>query len=1289
MKTMSKQDHENMSSRAAVSSFALLPSLDEKSNFSTWKFRLKLMLEEKQVAYVLSEGEKEKQKLAEFIRDDSRVKSLIAQCVSDRYIAIIKDGKTAREMLTLLENTFERKSVYNRLYLKRKLITIKCSEPLEAYFIKFLSIVDDLQAIDVKIDDEDKICYLLSSLPKEYDPVITSIETMATEKSLTFDFVKARLLDAETKIITSKDTTEREEGAFITCFTCGKPGHKSYECKGKTHEREPHRGRGRGRAAGRGRRAACGHPGRGRGQRSQAQEMSLVGKADVGFLASEYMFGLTDSSNITFIVDSGCTQHIISDQYESYLTNIKELQERVKIYVANGQYIESNKKGMLKFVYKNIKINIEALIVKNISYNLLSVNKIAEAGFHIKFNKTKAVLRNKNIVVICYTEGRLYKLNAQLCTETCNVSNNKSDDALSNIWHRRLGHLNRKGLGIMNLPISEKVCSPCIEGKATRAPFKPTLKPRSRRVAELLHSDIAGPTKNCGLNGEKYFMTVIDDYSHFCVVYPLVHKSEATEKLINYIIKLENETGNKVKRIRCDNGGEYTANRLKNFCNDKGINIEYTLPYTPQQNGVAERLNRTLCDKTRTLFAETNVPKSLWCEAIQCAAYQLNRSPSWAINFNTPCFMKNGHNDLSRLRVFGSKAWATIIPKQDKLSKRARATRMVGYSTVGYRLWNPENNTIIVSRDVIFDESDFQYKESKEEQLIQEKIDYEAQKTTETRDKEIRSTEHEITEGQEIQEEEEIEESLNSERNIGQEKKSRSGRIVKRPAHLEDYTSNIVICLSAAVPNSFEDAVNNTEWKQAIQKELQALEKLDTWEEMELPTGKKAIDTKWIFKQKEEGTKKARLVVRGFQQKKEDIFDSNYAPVARHSTVRMFISKALQEDLKINQLDIPTAFLNGKLKSEVYIKVPQGLKMKNSNSKIVLKLKRALYGLTESPKCWNETIDVFAKNNGFQRSEYDYCMYYKNDCWMLIYVDDILIIGNGDNIIKELKQRFNAKNLGEMKRFLGMEIQRREDTIIVKQTNMIEKIIQKFNMSDCKGMKTPMEINYNLQISENEEVLDVPYRELIGSLIYLTVTSRPDLTFAVSYLSRYLDRPTEQLWKASKRVIRYLKETKDKGLVFRRTTDNNLYGFSDADWAGDRIDRKSVSGGIILHGVNAIAWFSKKQSCVALSTAESEYIAAAATAQELVNLKGLSQHLKYKNDAILLVDNIGAISMSKSYENSKRTKHIDIRAHFLKDIVEKGIIAIEYVNSNDNLADIMTKSLCKDKFLKFRDQFMC
>lgn len=354
----------------------------------------------------------------------------------------------------------------------------------------------------------------------------------------------------------------------------------------------------------------------------------------------------------------------------------------------------------------------------------------------------------------------------------------------------------------------------------------------------------------------------------------------------------------------------------------------------------------------------------------------------------------------------------------------------------------------------------------------------------------------------------------------------------------------------------------------------------------------------------------------------------------------------------------------------------------------VLKLKRALYGLVESPKCWNETIDLFLKNRGFQRSEYDSCLYYKKDCWLVIYVDDILIIGKDKSIIEDLKAEFNAKDLGEIKRFLGMEVIRNSEEIAITQEGFINKILERFGMEECRGAQTPMEIQFNLLVEKNEEIIKVPYRELIGSLMYLTVTSRPDITFAVSYLSRYLDKPTTLLWTAGKRILRYLKETKGRRLIFRKSGDYNLYGYSDSDWGGDKTDRKSVSGAIIFQGNNPISWFSKKQNCVALSSAESEYIAAAATAQDLLNLKGIAKHLKMNAVAKLLVDNKGAIHMTKSFENSKRTKHIDIRVHFIKDLITKEIITIEYVETNKNVADLLTKSLCKEKLYFFIDNFL-
>ena len=404
-----------------------------------------------------------------------------------------------------------------------------------------------------------------------------------------------------------------------------------------------------------------------------------------------------------------------------------------------------------------------------------------------------------------------------------------------------------------------------------------------------------------------------------------------------------------------------------------------------------------------------------------------------------------------------------------------------------------------------------------------------------------------------------------------------------------------------------------------------------------------------------------------------------YAPVARMSSVRMLISKAVHEDLTIRQLDIPTAFLNGEVKSEIYIKLPQGLKTQSRNN--VLRLKKALYGMAESPRCWNEKIDQFAIQEEFNRSHYDYCLYYKYNCWLLIYVDDIILVGDVQSTIQGLKREFNAKDLGEMKMFLGMEIERGKDILTIKQTKLIEKILKRFNMEDCIGAWTPME--KNLQLQEKEEKIKVPYRELIGSLMYLTVTSRPDLAYSVSYLSRYLDKPSQQTWLAGKRILRYLKQTKARGLIFKKSKSKVLRAYSDADWAGDKNDRKSVSGSIIYYGQNPVTWFSRKQKCVALSTAESEYIAAAQTAREILNLIGIRRQLGEDDEAKILMDNQSAICMAKSFENSNRMKHIDISVHIIKDLVHKEIITVEFVSSNDNYADLMTKSLCKDKFYSF------
>lgn len=243
-------------------------------------------------------------------------------------------------------------------------------------------------------------------------------------------------------------------------------------------------------------------------------------------------------------------------------------------------------------------------------------------------------------------------------------------------------------------------------------------------------------------------------------------------------------------------------------------------------------------------------------------------------------------------------------------------------------------------------------------------------------------------------------------------------------------------------------------------------------------------------------------------------------------------------------------------------------------------------------------------------------------------------------------------------------------------------------MSECKTMETPMEFNFQGSEKSEKVLTNIPYRELIGCLTYLCMVTRPDICYATSTLSRYLDRPTEKLWNAAKRILKYLKKTSHMVLTYKKSSSNIIASFTDADWAGDKQDRKSVSGMAIYHGANLISWASKKQQAVALSSAEAEYTAAAMCTAELLYVKGLNEEFSGKCSAVLYCDSTSAIKMIQNYENTKRSKHIDIKVHFIKDIVAKNLISVKYMDTKENVADIFTKALCSVKFNYFRSKLL-
>lgn len=471
-----------------------LPKLKERCNFGLWKFRIKLLLEEKGLESVLGSEKVEK-------KDDAKARSIIVQCLDDKYIQIIKDCETAAEMISKLEDIFERKTVFNKLRLKRQLISMKCgaSEKLQDYYMKFDNLVGDLMAIGCKIDEMDQVCYLLSSMPLQYDNVITSIETISTEKTISIEFVKSRLLDAELKYC-QKETMAHESNnmptAFITCYGCGRKGHIIKDCHNNQNN---HRGRGmmRGRIRGRGQ-GVRRQFSRGRAYTTGTDERTLQDlrnnstETEVSTQESSWLFTANSfqedcnnfvnnvNDNISFIIDSGASENLIKDCYKKYMFDIKQVKE-IKIYIANGDYLIGKQRGKITVNCKNKILTIECLIVENLTYNLLSVRQLISRGFEVRFHEDLVSICKGNDVIYGKLKSRLYVINLD-------VSDKDKCLLTDTLWHKRLGHLNRKVLKILGLPVSEEMCNSCAEGKYSRRTLREARK-YTKQIGDLVHSD--------------------------------------------------------------------------------------------------------------------------------------------------------------------------------------------------------------------------------------------------------------------------------------------------------------------------------------------------------------------------------------------------------------------------------------------------------------------------------------------------------------------------------------------------------------------------------------------------------------------------------------------------------------------------------------------------------------------------------------------------------------------------------------------------------------------------------
>lgn len=515
------------------------------------------------------------------------------------------------------------------------------------------------------------------------------------------------------------------------------------------------------------------------------------------------------------------------------------------------------------------------------------------------------------------------------------------------------------------------------------------------------------------------------------------------------------------------------------------------------------------------------------------------------------------------------------------------------------------------------------------------------------------------------------------------------------------HNANAIMVAQTGDPNSVKEALAGpkaSEWRKAMEEEINSLYANNTWSLVDLPAGRKAISNRWVFKTKYDSDGiisryKARLVIRGCAQRKGIDYEETFSPVVRYTSIRMLLALAVKFDLQIDQMDAVTAFLHGELVEEIFMAQPEEF---SDGTNKVCRLNKSLYGLKQASRVWNNQLDGALKAMGFARCISDTCIYHKiqGDKILIVavYVDDLVILSNNATMKNELKRelhrQFHMKDLGTASHVLGMRITRdwKLGTISIDQAQYIRDVLTKFNMSDCNPVRTPADVNQRLSRdlcptddTKQGKLKDIPYQEAVGSLLFAAQISRPDIQFAVGAVSRFNHNFGKAHWVAVKRIMRYLKGTIDFKLTYSKK-DVGLRGYCDADWAGDEDDRRSTTGYVFTMQGAPISWNSKKQPTVALSTTESEYMAMASAAQEALWLRNLYRELTGEWRTIRIrCDNRGAICLSEKNSYQPRTKHIAIRHHFLREHVALNEIKFQHIETKLNVSDFLTKPMVSDK----------
>jgi transposase InsO family protein len=1220
-----------------------------------------------------------------------------------------------------------------------------------------------------EIDDELHSMALIRSLPDEYKSLSQSL-------MLLDDLNKTKIREA----FLAEETNSQRRGEQFTagasdlalatsnskydqeCDFCGLKGHTSSECRklvaARTYARKQRTGK-----------KQTANSANNEPEASNVEESA--GNASSNHISSS---PLQIDANFDWNADSGATSHMTPHSH--WIRNYTPF--RTPIRLANDLIVYSAGVGSVRFVpmirgeATRVVEFTRVLHVPDLRTNLLSILYLTrQKQFTVKINAHEMRFTRDNTLLFT---AQINENNAAFLDGTTDANSENANYISTlpvdiSLWHRRLAHHDYNsvkqmiskqlvtGIDIKSKQAPDLICEPCLAGKMNANPF-PSSTTRASKPLELIHTDLHGPFKTRTISGYRYWITFIDDKTRFRAVMFLKSKDQAFDAFKRYKAYAENHLSAKIQSMRIDKGGEYMSNEFIDYMLDHGITRQYTVRARPQQNGVAERANRTIEEHVVAMLKESRLPPSFLGQAVAAYVHIWNRCSTTSLTSKTPYELWHRKTpDVSHLRVWGCTAYVHIQKdKRTGIGSHMEKCVFIGYPD-GYKGWmfyNPTTKRTVISERAEFDERYFPG--LKQTPLTPEPFepppsvpftpapdsggDSESDTNPAQEDHaplpEIAPAHPNIPGTPPANNPIPLEPAIDPaspEPNPSPDLSPtipiairRARREIRAPAEWwkvrhptpavasdsddsDDENDGDSAEFAGAAhdldPKSLKAALRRSDgdkWQEAAQLEMDNHLSNGTWKLVDLPPGAKCITSGWVFRVKRNADGsieryKARLVAKGYSQRPGFDYTEVFAPTFRFAAIRTIIALAAINNLHLRSVDISHAFINGDLEETIYMRQAEGFHIGSSNQ--VCLLLKSLYGLKQAARQWNKKLHNALIAMGFKRLESDRSIYIfvRGEVRIIIpvFIDDITFASSNpaaiDSAIKELASHFKLRDLGPTSYLLGIEIIRNPEKqqISLSQRQYIIDALERFNMSDCNPIGTPMDPGAHLSSSmspqspeEQKSMQDIPYLSAVGTLQYLATSTRPDISFAVGVLARFNTNPGIEHWKAVKHLFRYLKGSLDYKLVYGPTDSSQLFTtYTDADHGGNPDNGRSTGGYAVIIGGGAVSWSSRLQSVVSLSTTEAEYIAAVEAGKEIIWMRNLLTEFgfNFTSPSPLMIDNNSAVTVAKNPEHHGRMKHLDLRFHWLRDTVEAGHISPIHIPTTAQAADIFTKPLKRQK----------